>query len=443
MARIILRPEFAFCFASLLSACGGDDASTVAGKGEAGPEPQLDNKADSFFQPTVYGTVEFGTAAKATLGEDARFHAFDFELTGDAVVSLKTESDHSKRDTVLYLYRANEEGTWGRYLAKNDDDGRGLLSSIEQSLDAGQYRAIVKGYAADETGDFSLTIDCDGAGCGPARPTHVDACLFGDTYWNIPANPNFEVVVSRPNLTESALFQAGEDAAFMAAVAQSGVDAGSLEKAFESVDNRAFSYMLLRDVFDGQTWQVVEFGMGDTSVGAVLDKDNTVVAEIGDGELWPCAVAEPEGRFDTLDFEQTDLPDPALSSFKAMKVVGLEPGQMFSLGSDEAVYNGLYYLFDGGCTGVLEYDQTSISRASGYAVTDFFSNELTDWEGALSSRELAAFEAWADDNETNLELWTAELDDRACGGDGAGVLAFVHDRVSQTVLVGVFVEWAE
>jgi hypothetical protein len=442
---MILRSGLVLGFAGLLTACGGgDDAPGTTGKGEAGPEPQLDNKADSFFQPTVFGTVEFGTTAKATLGEDARFHAFDFELTGDATVSLKTNSDNSKRDTVLYLYRAKEGGTWGRYLAKNDDDGRGLLSSIEQSLEAGSYRAIVKGYSRDETGDFSLTIDCAGTGCGPAQPVHVDACLFGDVYSNITANPNFDVVESRPRLTASALFQQGEDAAFIAAVAAQDLgDVDSLEKAFDAVDSGEFNYMLLRDVFDGQTYQVVEFGMGDTSVGAVLGKDNSVVAQIGDGDLWPCYQAEPEARFENLDFQQTDLPDPALSSFEAMKVVGLEPGQMFSLGSDQVVYEGLYYLFDGGCTGVLEYDQTSISRVGGYAVTDFFAGELTDWEGALSSQELAAFEAWADGNEDNLELWTAELDDRACGGDGAGVLAFVHDRVSQTVLVSVFVEWAE
>ena len=442
MARILFRSALTVCLAGGLAACNDADTGS-ADKGEAGPEPNLDAKADSFYQPTVFGAVTFGAPAKASLGADARFHAFDFELTDKATVALKTDSEDAKRDTVLYLYKASDDG-WGRYIAKNDDDGRGLLSSVETELGAGQYRAIVKGYRVTETGAFSLTVDCDGAGCGATTPapTHVDACLFGDVYRNITANPNFEVVASRTGLSAGALLQDGEDVAFMRALAANGDDVTSLEKAFEAVDDGGFNYMLLRDVFDGQTFEVVEFGMGDTSVGAVLGKDDLVAARIGDGDLWPCFVAEPEDRFSALTLDSIPLPDADLSSFEAYKVGGLEPGQMFSLGSDRVVYESLYGSF-GGCSGVLEFDDAAISRASGYAATDFFTLEIEDWEGALGDTELSAFEAWADEREGGLELWTAALDDRACGGDGSGVIAFVHDRVNQVVLAGVFVEWAE
>lgn len=438
MAGVLFRSALTVCLASGLAACGDSDSSP-AGKGEAGPEPNLDTKADSFFQPTVFGAVEFGTPAKASLSADARFHAFDFELTDKADVTLRTDSDNAKRDTVIYLYKATESG-WGRYIAKNDDDGRGLLSSVETALAAGQYRAVVKGYSSDEAGDFSLTVDCAGAGCGAAVPVHVDACLFGDVYANITANPNFDVVDSRPRLTSSAMLLNGEDVALMRALEAEGIGVESIDKAFESIDGGEFNYLVLRDVFDGQTFEVVEFALGDTSVGAVLGKDDQVAAQIGDGELWPCFVAEPEGRFEGLTFESTDRPDPAMTSFEAFKVNGLQSGQMFSLGSDRAVYALLSKSFDGDCTGVVAFDRAQISRTSGYAVIDFFTVDIEDWDGALGDTELSEFEAWAEAREGDLELWTAALDDSACGGDGSGVIAFVHDRSAQIVLAGIFVE---
>jgi hypothetical protein len=153
-------------------------------------------------------------------------------------------------------------------------------------------------------------------------------------------------------------------------------------------------------------------------------------------------VAEPEGRFEGLTFESTDRPDPSMTSFEAFKVNGLQSGQMFSLGSVRAVYELLSKSFDGDCTGALEFDRAQIRRASGCAVTDSFTAEIEDWDGALGDTELCEIDAWAEAREGDLELWTAALDDSACGGDGSGVIAFVHDRGAQ-IVAGIFVEWWE
>lgn len=153
-----------------------------AAAGKAGEESEVpvDGKLDSFARPTDHGGLAFGEPVSATIGRDSRFHTWTFEVSGAAELTLRTSGPvgGDELDTVLYLYRQDDaSGRWGRYIARNDDAGDSKFSRLEKSLDAGMYRALVKGYDADATGPFSLTVECSGAGC-EAAPVREITCTM-------------------------------------------------------------------------------------------------------------------------------------------------------------------------------------------------------------------------------------------------------------------------
>ena len=177
-----MKAALSFAFISL----GLGFAAMGPGCGDAGPkgaeddplgEGELDAKADSLRSPTNNGVIAFGDARPATLSGSRGFHAWTFTLYGAADVQLYTAADRDGAvDTVLYLYKKTG-ATWGSYIARNDDDGDSVFSMVEKNLPAGEYRAIVKGYAKSTRGRFKLTSDCTGAGCAPAPAA---TCLFGE-----------------------------------------------------------------------------------------------------------------------------------------------------------------------------------------------------------------------------------------------------------------------
>lgn len=148
---------------SILPSCALDD-----GKGEEDNALDIyESKTDSFRNPTEHGDLLFGVPQTATLREDSGFHAWDFELTGDAKVNLETILVTANLDTVMYLYKFNEsKGTYGSYKFKNDDANDDTVgSALSKSLDAGTYRVLVKGFKSKLRGSFKIAADCDGAGC--------------------------------------------------------------------------------------------------------------------------------------------------------------------------------------------------------------------------------------------------------------------------------------
>jgi hypothetical protein len=144
-------------------------------KGQEEAEP-IDGKFDSFFSPTEHGDLTWFVANQSELNEDDRFHSWTFELTDAADVELLTETGEKNLDTVMYLYhRADSSQSWGSYLVKNDDDGDLLTSRISESLEAGQYRVLVKGFKIAMTGRFEVVASCDGPGCVfPNNSCHPD-----------------------------------------------------------------------------------------------------------------------------------------------------------------------------------------------------------------------------------------------------------------------------
>lgn len=154
----------------LLFACddGGTDAPAAAKGVEEGAltDYEADSKADSWRAPTEHGALQPGRTASASFADDALFHAWNVELSAAAKVDLAVVSSDRNLDTVAYLYKQDPtSGNWGRYIAKNDDADGGVQSRITQTLEAGTYRLMVKGFKRALRGDFTVELACDGAGC--------------------------------------------------------------------------------------------------------------------------------------------------------------------------------------------------------------------------------------------------------------------------------------
>ena len=122
-----------------------------------------------------HGTLAFGQSSGATdplngatFSATDQSHAWTFEVSRSAYVSVSTAASNARLDTVLYLFRGSSEGDWGRYIDRNDDTGGTLLSAItRRPLGAGRYQVLVQGYSGLERGPFELAAACSGLGCPP------------------------------------------------------------------------------------------------------------------------------------------------------------------------------------------------------------------------------------------------------------------------------------
>lgn len=191
MNRLTTTLACFFALTGLLSGCAMEDAKGVEDNLEF--ENYDAAKADSFRNPTEHGDLNFGLASSASLTEDHLFHTWTFTLSGDAEVDVPVAIGTANLDTVMYMYR-REPGTerWGRYIARNDDSGDSVASRLTDSLGAGEYRVLIKGYKTALRGDFSITPTCDGAGCPgevdcsadsiPSDPTLPEECTEALSY---------------------------------------------------------------------------------------------------------------------------------------------------------------------------------------------------------------------------------------------------------------------
>lgn len=76
----------------------------------------VDGAADRFFSPTEHGDLMFGVQNPAELAADAGYHAWTFTLTGTATVKLEIKPHVTNLDTVMYLYKNQETGSWGNVI---------------------------------------------------------------------------------------------------------------------------------------------------------------------------------------------------------------------------------------------------------------------------------------------------------------------------------------
>lgn len=161
-------------FACVTSLCAVLSATAACStSSESTAEEEL---RDSFARPTSHGAMVFGVDHPTVLSDRERFHAWTFTLSGNATVDLTTRiGAGSNMDTVMYLYyRTNGAAPWGSSIASNDDYG-GLGSRIFGTLNAGEYRVVVKAKKVELVGPFALRGTCTGPGCpattcGPMEP---------------------------------------------------------------------------------------------------------------------------------------------------------------------------------------------------------------------------------------------------------------------------------
>lgn len=142
---------------------------------------------DSFSSPTEHGDLQFGTPNPAEFTEDNRFHSWTFTLSAEAQLELKTEISPTNLDTVMYLYRLGEDGSWGSNIDSNDDYDGLLASRISGTFGAGQYRIKVKATKVAMRGAFSVLGQCSGAGC----PVSDGGVCNGEGPANLPASTGY------------------------------------------------------------------------------------------------------------------------------------------------------------------------------------------------------------------------------------------------------------
>lgn len=271
--------------ATVLATVGAGCFEDAADKGPEDEVP-VDGKLDSFQRPTDHGALALGATADSSLTATAKHHTWTFSLTGNAQVHLYTHPPLTSRamvDTVLYLYQRGPSG-WGSYLARNDDDGGNVFSSILRDLGPGDYRLLVKGYGATARGRFAITADCEGAGCS-AAPT----CLFGATFGDLLAATATRITGDR-ELHAADPQSALDQQRIVLAVQQSAhTDVTTVEQAFAAVDQHVIRRVDLYDEAGARAFVAFEYGAGDNSYGAVFAYGApTIVAKIHDGDLEAC-----------------------------------------------------------------------------------------------------------------------------------------------------------
>lgn len=262
---------------------------------EKGPEEELldDSKADSHRKPTDHGFVDPGAVVTAELTPDARYHAWEFTLTGAAYLELTTSyavRGQRKTDTVLYLYKQQPNGLWGRYLDRNDDYRDKVYSQLAGDYTEGTYRVLVKGHSADTMGKFQLTVGCNGLGCAPADPA---ACVFGNTYHELFEKPALQVLgTQKIYKADLATLSAADKAKLVRAVHQSShTDVTTAEEAIDRVDQGEVNITWIAEPAAQRAFIAFEYGAGDNSYGAIFERQgDALVSSIQDGDLYECSV---------------------------------------------------------------------------------------------------------------------------------------------------------
>jgi hypothetical protein len=253
-----------------------------------GPEDDVptDGKLDSFQKPTDHGAIAFGAPQTGHLASDAKYHAWTFVLGTGAEIHAYTQRTPHKAsvDTVLYLYQKQPNGGWGSYIARNDDDGTSEWSSIDKTLGLGQYRLLVKGYSASTTGYFDLNVACTGAGCSAP-------CLFGGSLGDLEGNAGFTLGTTQRLYSPANLSALQTQQIVLAMQESAHTDVTTVYEAFDAADQNEIDLTTLTHVASGRTFQIVDYGAGDNTYGAIFTDGTTDIATaIHDSDFYRCAV---------------------------------------------------------------------------------------------------------------------------------------------------------
>lgn len=274
-----MRLASAFVPFLLLAACAADTTK--------GPEEdvQSDGKLDSQQSPTDHGSIDFGAAQTGKLSSTAKYHAWTFALATTAEIhAFTSRTPHEASiDTVLYLYKQGATGSWGSYIARNDDDGTSEWSSIDKTLGLGEYRVLVKGYSTSTKGSFNLQLDCTGAGCAPP-------CLFGSTLGDLDSNAAWQVDPQQ-RLFSSAGVSALDGQRIIVAMHESvHTDVMTVDGAFAAADQNEIDIQTITHVPSGRQFTIIDYGAGDNTYGAIFtDGTSDLATAIHDSDFYRCA----------------------------------------------------------------------------------------------------------------------------------------------------------
>jgi len=350
-------------------------------------------KADSQRKPTEHGEIAFGTPELSALTASERYHAWTFELSGDARVELTTSyavRGQRRTDTVLYLYKESPRG-WGAYIARNDDYGSTTYSKLVRELGAGRYRALVKGHLASTMGKFKLTALCDGPGCAEA------SCVFGTTYGELFAQPALTVVNQRV-ITPATLpmLNAEERQHVVDAVRQSShTDVTTPEEAIMRVDQQEMNVVYVAEPAAQRMFVAFEYGAGDNSYGAIFSRiDGAMVTNIHDGDLEHCAVKR-ETCLLSEDWSELRS-DPAFTRTSTRVITAAS--QLTGIESQQALD-----------TFVHSYGADVTSVADGLALADGNQLNVVAFTHVATGTQVTVFEHGAGDTSVGVIYYTGEL----------------------------------
>lgn len=230
------------------------------------------------------GPPWFGATVQAELTASTPLQAWTFELPSAAAVTFVTQGTATGPDvdTVLYLYRRGARG-WGSYLARNDDAGGTVFSSLARTLSAGRYRVVVRGRTRQTSGPFALSAECAGAGCPvPEQPSD---CVFGSAVRDLPAHLRvsniftFTSAAQLPDERARAELLASAKHAPFASVA-------TADDLFAAVDGGLVRWMRIWDDAGGAQYSAYEYLVDQRSYGAVLHVETGEVAAQASAGRW-------------------------------------------------------------------------------------------------------------------------------------------------------------
>lgn len=275
LARLVFSTALTLGAASLAGCAASPNA---AEKGMTEEDAPLDGAYDSFRAPTLLGDLTFGRAERSEITSTQRYLAWNFSVSASSAVTVRTDvamSGGREVDTVLYLYREGPRG-WGSAIATNDDRMGSLFSGLSRTLEAGNYRVIVKGYAASTRGAFSITADCTGDGCGPTRVE----CVFGDRFGDI--NPRISLYSSSHTTPEGLSPMQTQQIIEAMHIARhpevTTVEGALALTQMGTAPELGLERSELYDTLGGRAYTAWRFVLGDHFWGAIFDQGTTRVA---------------------------------------------------------------------------------------------------------------------------------------------------------------------
>lgn len=279
--------SFALLALAAFTACVADDTDDAV-------VPDVGSgKADASDHVVDRGALAFGAPSNGRFDEDLQFEGYRLAVRDGA--SVRVEVTHagtaSKLDSTLFVYGPCDGETCGtEAIAFDDDSGWSKHSRISGlELAGGEYLVVVGTHDARGRGKYRLAATCENGECDPL-PTEPAACAFGDVFRSLITSSDV-ITTRRRVLTSPEGLSPLEQQQVIAAVRSSAADdVETIEEAFDAADQNELNYLELWDRTSNRAYVVIEFGAGDTSVGAYFEHGTTTrVAVIGDGDLNECS----------------------------------------------------------------------------------------------------------------------------------------------------------